>query len=125
MNENLQLALTEIINKAISGIDTSVEFMKAELPDVITQLLTWYAVYNGAVALASLLVIIAIITGWIKVFKWMKKDDSYMEFEVIFVLGVFSLMIIMFAIFSFNLEWLQILIAPKIWLIEYASTLVK
>jgi len=43
MNEQLQTAVVEILNRAISGIDASVDFMQAELPEVIEQLLLWYA----------------------------------------------------------------------------------
>ena len=51
MKENLQNALVEILNRAISGIDSSVAFMQAELPDVISQLLTWYAVKSATYSL--------------------------------------------------------------------------
>lgn len=39
MNEQLQQALATILNKSIEGIDAGVEFMQAELPEVIEQLL--------------------------------------------------------------------------------------
>ena len=43
MNEQLQKALVELIGKASNGIDASVSFLSAEIPDVIHQLLLWYA----------------------------------------------------------------------------------
>ena len=125
MNENLQLALTEILNKTISGIDTSVEFMQAELPDVISQLLTWYAVYNGSLALLAIFIIAALCFGWIKIIRISKQDDSAIDVDEFMVAAIISVILFVTAIILFNLEWLQILIAPKIWLIEYAATLVK
>ncbi len=125
MNENLQNALTEILNKATSGIDTSVEFMQAELPDVITQLLTWYAVYNGALTLLALLIIAVIAMGWVKLIKINNQSEYGVDVEDFVIAVMVSTILFVVAIVLFNLEWLQILIAPKIWLIEYAATLVK
>ena len=42
MNEQLQGAVANILEKAIAGIDSSVEFMQAELPDVVEQLYRQY-----------------------------------------------------------------------------------
>ena len=53
MNEQLQGALVEILNRTISGIDASVGFMEAQLPDVIEQLLMWYAVKGVLYALVG------------------------------------------------------------------------
>lgn len=42
MNEQLQVALAQLLGKTIGGIDSSVAFVQSELPDVIQQLLMWY-----------------------------------------------------------------------------------
>ena len=41
MNEQLQQALAEILSKTMVSIEAGTTFMQAELPDVIQQLLTW------------------------------------------------------------------------------------
>ena len=38
MNDKLQEALVEIINKATTGIDNTVSFLSDQLPDVVQQL---------------------------------------------------------------------------------------
>jgi hypothetical protein len=123
MNDNLQNALVEIINKAISSIDTSVEFMQTELPDVINQLLTWYAFYYGLLAFISVLIITVIIIGWVKLIKISKQREVDIDFFCLAIMS--SLFLLILAALLFNLEWLQILMAPKIWLIEYGAILVK
>ena len=73
MKENLQNALVEILNRAISGIDSSVAFMQAELPDVISQLLTWYAVKSATYSLFGILIIITYLVGWK---MWIKRCEN-------------------------------------------------
>lgn len=155
MNEQMQAALIKLIEKAQSGIDTSVSFLSAEIPDVVHQLLLWYAVKSAAWFCVS----IALVCFGIHLFRmkygvtkeeavaarargeaWTKFTPHYESSctssrydaimmapydyfagrtagGVIAVLGGLMTMA--------NLNWLQILIAPKIWLIEYAARLAK
>ncbi|KKN08860.1 hypothetical protein LCGC14_1052290, partial [marine sediment metagenome] len=46
MKEELQTALAELISKTLSGVDAGKEFLTAEIPDVLSQLLMWYGVSN-------------------------------------------------------------------------------
>ena len=61
MNEQLQGAVVQILERAISGIDSSVEFMQAELPDVIEQLLLWYGVKGLIECLIGIVIFIVMI----------------------------------------------------------------
>ena len=150
MNEQLQKALVELIGKASNGIDASVSFLSAEIPDVINQLLLWYATKSAVQFFVGIL----FIAIGVKIFKMKismskesaKKAYEYgeswtryrlssqvtsIEYDRIIgmpnfwkekVSGVF---VVMFGVMWLNIDWLQILIAPKIWLIEYASQLAK
>ncbi|MGO1190292.1 hypothetical protein [Vibrio casei] len=141
MNEQLQKALSDLLGKTINGIDTTVNFMQAQLPDVIQQLLVWYVVKGLFVALFGLFLMIPLILLLVKLSKvdiagatedsfWVEHYGqsgntigigcfaSLLASSVAFVLGALF--------FMFNiLEPVQIWIAPKIWLIEYASSLAK
>ena len=55
MNEQLQNALAEILGKTLNGIDAASAFFFSELPDVIQQLLTWYAVKGLLLCLLAFL----------------------------------------------------------------------
>ncbi len=136
MNEELQKALGALLNKANNGIDTAGEFLASELPDVIQQLLMWYGVKSFLMCLVG--VIAAVVSPkLITVMLRKPKGESNFFWDahggfsdemppVLFVVfgGLFALVIECIFIFDFiNIEWLQIWIAPKIWLIEYAAKL--
>lgn len=134
MNEQLQSALAEILNKTINGIDSSVAFMQAELPDVIEQLLLWYAISNLIYALFGALIIFLSYLAIKKPKKgrsnWMWNWYDHCDSHDMTDIAPFSTLIIIPAgvglMFISNvMESLQIWIAPKIWLIEYAASLVK
>ena len=115
MNEELQKALSELLNKANNSIDAAGNFVGAELPDVMQQLLNYamikhalllglfFIVFSGFVALS--------ITGIRK--NW---NDG-----VGFCIGA-SLISLMPCVLSF-IGLLKIWIAPKVWLLEYAANL--
>lgn len=128
MNEQLQKALVELIGKASNGIDASVSFLSAEIPDVIHQLLVWYAAKSAILTVLGLVLCVA----WFFTEKLILKrlNENRVEFFEIAMfyglLGSFVRLIPMGAVcLMVSLDWLQIWIAPKIWLIEYASQLAK
>lgn len=125
--ENLNEALATLINNALAGMDTSIEFLEAEIPDVITQLLMWNMTKSGI--LFSIGIILWIGFGILIKSIWNKCKnaqglDSELEgFVPIFLACSFLLSVV--SLFTINLTWLQIWIAPKVWLLEYAAQLVK
>lgn len=46
MNEQLQQAIQQLIDKGLSGVDSSVDFLQQEIPDFVMQLLMWHGIYN-------------------------------------------------------------------------------
>lgn len=148
MNEQLQSAVTKILERAISGIDSSVEFMQAELPDVIEQLLMWYAVKGALLSLIGFILITLSLVIVVKSFKskpemtdnfkssvlWVRgsytwnRDEVVARDEACFLIGLCSLAMFIIGILMFStnlMEPIQILVAPKIWLMEYAANMVK
>ena len=128
MNEQLQKALVELIGKASNGIDASVSFLSEEIPDVIHQLLVWYAIESAIHTVIG----VAIVAMWIacerlalkKISDWKwEVEDVFMNYLLI---GMFPrIAAFVTACIMVNIDWLKIWIAPKIWLIEYASQLSK
>ena len=128
MNEQLQKALIELIGKASNGIDASVSFLSAEIPDVIHQLLVWYAIESAIYTVIG----VAIVSMWIACERFALKkisdwdwaiEDVFMHYVL---LGTFPRIAAFVTVcVMVNLDWLKIWIAPKIWLIEYASQLAK
>lgn len=152
MNEQLQQALTAILNKTMSGVDAGVNFLSQEIPDVIQQLLLWKLAESclilGILTIVAILGVIAIRKSFAPVKEHMRGSSLYygnsgndmekegkrlmaenagsMPFAIMGILfGSISLLV--FAISgTYRLSIiLQIWLAPKIYLIEYAASLAK
>lgn len=138
MNEQLQQSLVKIITQATESIDASVSFLNGQLPDVIGQLLQWKLLSASLTVMLSLGVVIA---SCLVIKRLMRKPDQYKsnffwwwhgsrhEVELSFVISVCLVLVAsVMAVINFIIslyEMLQIMIAPKIYLIEYASSLVS
>ena len=142
MNEQLQQALAQVIEKATDGVQSGVSFLSAELPDVIHQLLMWKMIESLVMCIAGitlLSVMTYILIKYSGVGAKIKDSDSRWKthqitlthdaegdiapwipvtitIPVLAALGCASLV---------NIDWLKIWIAPKVYLIEYAASLVK
>lgn len=110
-------ALVELINRSFSAVDAVVAFTKEQLPDVIYQLLLWKAVQSFLwfVFCVAVIVVSCIITK-----KHAKSTNGFSWFPC-GVASFLSLIILAKA----GMDWLQIWLAPKLYLLEYASQLVK
>jgi|SRR5690554_1835569 len=137
----LDEALATLIEKSVSGIDKASEFLVGEIPDVVYQLLLWHGVSSLIQFLVGVILLPLTILMTYKISKklllarkqketwscWDEGSDltSY-QFDLSAVgciVGCVSGTII--SVVSINIEWLQIWIAPKVWLLEYAAQLVK
>lgn len=136
--------LVQLLQRAVDGVDQAVAFSQAQIPDVVEQLLQWHFVYSlaqmaGSVALAGLCL-------WFTMFLYndFRSDqgatsNGFWKYEhgtltrdrdgdlspaCMMYLGplIFTAMV---SYSMFNLDWLKIWIAPKLYLLEYAADLVK
>lgn len=134
MNEQLQTALTQIIDKTMAGVDQSVDFLSEQIPDVLSQLLLWYGVSNIIYALVGIVVLYACYhvvkkpqgTNETWLWEWSEYKESHRTTDYApFILLLIFPVIIGLTLLSNIMDALQIFIAPKIWLIEYAASLAK
>lgn len=110
-------ALVELINRSFSAVDAVVAFTKEQLPDVIYQLLLWKAVQSF---LWFVFCVAVIVASCVIAKKHSKSTNGFSWFPC-GVASFFSLVILCKA----GMDWLQIWLAPKLYLLEYASQLVK
>jgi hypothetical protein len=124
--DTLQQSLAMVIDKATAGVEAGVDFLSAQLPDVIHQLLMWKAVESFLMFSLSLALFVVIGIMWRYVYKFEKKnaDRISVSGSGIFFGGLMTCALGAVALCSFSITWLQIWIAPKIYLIEYASKLI-
>ncbi|WP_234262273.1 hypothetical protein [Klebsiella aerogenes] len=125
MNEQANKILVELLQKAANGIDAAVSFSQAQLPDVVEQLMHWKMASYSLQILTCLLIIVAMVFLFKKSCKWFKdyKKEGFGILGMIASPIVSAPCAIIFFISTGNL--IQLWIAPKIWLIEYAACLVK
>ena len=119
----LEDALVEIINKANNGIDSATDFLSAEIPDVIHQLLLWHGVYSFMLFAIGVLFCAVWVKLNIKQYKYVKENNLWNEPQM--VANLFQTFLFLVPVLTINLEWLKIWIAPKVWLLEYASKLIN
>lgn len=128
MNETLQKAVAVMIEKAASGIDTATNFLAAEIPDVIHQLLVWNLVKSAVTVVACLAVLFGIYLIVRFIYKKTEESRCPNQFPTvmtgIILVGLAGVPCVL-GISCHTLNALKIWLAPKVWLIEYAANLVK
>lgn len=128
MNDQLQKALADLLAKANQGIDAGASFLQAQLPDVIQQLLWWKAVSSIVCSIAGVVLLGAVGFIWWRILraKLPDMDDFILDGMVPCFMGALvSIPFVGIGIAAISLDWLQILIAPKVYLIEHAAHLAK
>lgn len=143
MNEQLETQLVEILQSVSTSVGDAKEFIITELPDDVQQVLSWYTVLSvveNIIAITLLVLVVYMIRNMlvkpesmstanvIQRLSFMK--DNYAEKRIDHSPGVLiaaAAAVLMFAVAmsKLNIVFLKILIAPKLWLIEYAATLGK
>ena len=132
MNEQLQNALSGLLTKTMEGVETASTFLVAELPDVVYQLLLWYGVRSIVETVLAISCVLFYIKLEKKLYPFIKDacDDSYdpnfvFGFGYLCIGSIPRVILLIVAYKHMSLDWLQIWIAPKIWLLEYSATLIK
>ena len=127
MNDNLSNALVSLIEKAVSGLDAATDILSSELPVVVEQLLLWHGLHSGLTTLIAIIFLTVCVVADTYVGKklWAAGDED--NFYIGYCMfGVFPRIFYGFmASYWITLDWLMILVAPKVWLIEYSMSLAK
>lgn len=138
MNEQLQQALADVIIGASETMGQAKDLLISELPDVAQQALLYYGVYYALTAAVGMFILITLVVVWVKYSgcaeydgvsprKWTltHDDDGAVSPHVMGTVLLTGVLVTIVCEKLFNLTWLKIWIAPKLWLIEYAGSLVK
>jgi hypothetical protein len=135
MEEQANKILVELLQKAVGGIDAAVSFSQAQIPDVVHQLLVWNFVSAVMAQLFGLLIAAGSIYAVLLVLKSGKRGDKWtrfspgsdiasMSYEMSFPTAV-AVSLLGVLIIICNFDWLKIWLAPKLYLLEYAASLIK
>ncbi|HCC3328788.1 TPA: hypothetical protein M4731_001403 [Salmonella enterica] len=125
MNEQTSHLLASLLQKALSGIDSAVAFSQAQLPDVIRQLMLWKAALYGLRIVVGTLLLWGCVVLFRKGLEWNKSLATDTQGFVSLVLsGIVGLFVVVMVLSNIG-NLLQLWLAPKIWLIEYAADLMR
>lgn len=129
MNDQLQASLAAILGKATDAVMAGVSFLQAELPDVIRQLLLWKLAEATAIGItAGVLLAVWGVVGFRvtkKINNGVDEWDRGWPWAVYGMISILPVGILATAFSKYMLIALQIWLAPKIYLIEYAARLAK
>ena len=131
MNELLKEKATESLIDIIDSVTEVKDFAIEQAPDVVRQLLTWEFTFSLINFLAGVLCLTVSIVVLVVTFKngskkgWTDSGD--------FIRASLALGLVLSVLFFITgicvaascLTWLQIAIAPKLFLIEYAADLIN
>ena len=142
MNEQLQAQFIQIIQSVSESAASAKNFVLAELPDVAQQVINWYlfkSVFENIIALICITFAIYLLTKLFQVPVSKSKANKFQLFCYAFtrdgetkelmptvLIPVVAIIIcIVISIYNFNLDCFKILIAPKLWLIEYTTHILR
>lgn len=118
-------ALVAIIQKTQGAVESGVAFLSGQMPDVIQQLLLWKFTEALVWFVVMTLFQVVLIWGAFKAHKISEDTNDYVPFVPYMIFGgLVSLLVTGFAVGS-AFTALKVYIAPKVWLLEYAASLVK
>lgn len=133
MNEQTVNLINQILKKSIEIAEKTGTFAVEQFPDIMQQLLLWKGVGSFLIwFFMGLFLTVANILFFIKIeLPWLNGkglDNEYYsnrwEYGPVISINIVLLFSsVMFLVYE--LTWLQILIAPKLYLLEYAATLIK
>lgn len=149
MNEQANKILVELLQKAANGIDAAVSFSQAQIPEVVHQLLVWNLVHSLIMTLIAISTI-PLIFWFVKRqcqkveigkfgnegYSWDRGNPKYSPTMVWDSKGELSFLIVPgAAVLCFwglwviavvtKMTWLKIWLVPKLYLLEYAASLIK
>ena len=135
MNEQLQLAVSTLIQTSLNAIDKGTAFLSNQIPEVIQQLLLWKAIASFIEFSSGIFIIGGIFAWLIYQYKywtttieteWGTTQQRISGTNGPFVtLNILCVIPLIYGSSYINLIWLQIWIAPKLYLIEYAKDFLK
>jgi hypothetical protein len=126
VTNKIEDAAAQILQGAIDSATKGAEFLKEQIPDLLKQLLAWNLAADFMVM--ALAAVVAFVS-WKAVTKWVDQelDCGMWAFPKVLasiIGGIASGDLTIGAIISM-FDALKIIIAPKVWLLEYASSLIR
>lgn len=134
MNEVLQTKLSEILEMGKMGVLQAADMLKEQVPDLVAQILRWEFVMSLGWWLIGIMCMVISYKCIKRILVTVKKeqersghyytDSSTTKVTISSIIGVITLVAGIGNFFS-SYDWLQILVAPKLFLVQYITRLIK
>ena len=119
----MEQKLIEAYESLLTNLTTIQDFVIEETPIVLQQVLAWEFAVNLIWFIIGLVLLITVIVVIVTLMKQAIKENNDEAPLIILILGIFVGIFPLIIVIS-TIDWLKILIAPKIFLIEYLSNLI-
>lgn len=145
MNEELKNQINEFMSKLIENVEKGGDVLAQEFPHYIEQLLMWHTVMSLSWFTIGVVLVIGsvVLSGCVKRIrnkakndyssgeKWTRHIEGFsitsIRYDLIYhgsiIIPPVSIIVGIVMIVS-SLDWLQIMIAPNVWLVEYARSMI-
>ena len=125
--KQLQSQLTETIKTFTEVAKEAGNFVLEQSPELVEQAMTWHFVASFSQMLLGLILIFTASCASYKAVKNRKNDDcTALDDEFLcFICACVLLLVFAIGVITIDFAWLQILIAPKLFIVEQAAQLAK
>ena len=123
--ETIAQTANEVLRNLIDAAASTGDFLKEQIPDVIQQLLTYNLVYSLVMLGVWAFLLTVGNYALYRLGKWMVETRNEEGLILPIFGGIFNSAFGVFCLFDNANTALKIWLAPKIYLLEYASNLVK
>lgn len=111
---------TELYNVSQEAIGNSINFVSQQAPDIMKQFLRWQLFSDLFYYSLWIMPIFLGFYGVYRFYQWSKREDDYDTYIVVkWIVRVISLIIFLIDTGCYGADALQILIAPKVYLLQY------
>ena len=121
----IESAVVDVLRSTVNTMGDAKEFILAEMPDYVMQLVSYYQIRYGIIT--AILLMVALFLVWLS--KWgikMGQKSNHEEpWALIVILTIPGILAFGGEAISRMLEFVKITVAPKVWLVEYIAQLAK
>lgn len=123
--------LVDSMQRLINSTADATNFLVGEIPAFLHEIVVYYAVYYLILFTTGIGMLLFLLWIWkryagAKVGQWTLSHNHEGNLDVhVLISAIFSSIWIYFALDLINLMWLKVMLAPKLFLIELALSLVK
>lgn len=127
MNDELQKQIATILLRALAAAQHGGQWIAGQIPDVLRQLLIWTEMKGFA---TLVLWIIGLIVGFFATFKWSNQQpESWGDWRMSKIACCFATaawaIVFGIAMICTMYDALEAIFVPKLFLLEYAASLLK